>query len=317
MATLQDFSRATGIRVVTRAQWGARAPRSRRKISLPTPRLWIHHSADERQGSSIRAHQDWHMDGRGWADIAYSLLVDTAGTVYEGRGIGVAGGHTAGDNSRSHGICVLGNHETRAPTAAAERTIVALARWGRDHGWWVPTLGGHRDAPGASTACPGRHLYARLQELRRQVNSGGAPKTPIKEWDEMATKKEIQDAVREVVRDEVRRAIAGRPPHVLAVREGHKSGDPVFLTDLASWKLEIQGKGPLHELHKALARLDGRSDMALRLAPEVLDAIPTIPAQAVDPAAVARELAALRPDGPDGAVVEAALRRVFADAASG
>jgi hypothetical protein len=111
------------------------------------------------------------MDSRGWNDIAYSFLVDDDGTIYEGRGVGVAGGHTAGDNTRSHAACLMGNFEARQPTDAAVDSLVWLARRGLDDRWWVPTCGGHRDAPGAGTACPGRFLYARLPEVRARVAS--------------------------------------------------------------------------------------------------------------------------------------------------
>lgn len=178
------------MKIITRAQWGARPPRSVHRIALPTPRLWVHHSADDRQGTAaVRAHQAFHMDHRGWSDIAYSFLIDDHGNIYEGRGPGVAGGHTAGDNTKSHAICLLGNFEHRHPTPAALDALVELARHGRDQGWWVPTLGGHRDAPGASTACPGRHLYAVLPLIRERVNATRPPapaaKPPAQEDDDM------------------------------------------------------------------------------------------------------------------------------------
>lgn len=91
--------------IVARAQWGARAPKARHTMSLPSPRLWVHHTATEQHGAAgVRAIQAFHMDANGWLDIAYSWLVDDDGTIYEGRGTGVVGGHTAGDNSSSHAV---------------------------------------------------------------------------------------------------------------------------------------------------------------------------------------------------------------------
>src|SRR5690606_32125478 len=134
---LHRSARCVTMKIITRAQWGARPPRSVHRIALPTPRLWVHHSADDRQGiAAVRAHQAFHMDSRGWSDIAYSFLIDADGNVFEGRGAGVAGGHTAGDNTKSHAICLLGNFETRHPTPAALDALVELARHGRDQGWW-------------------------------------------------------------------------------------------------------------------------------------------------------------------------------------
>ena len=156
---------------VPRAQWGARAPTAGFvRMTLPSPRVWIHHTGTEQHGgAAVREIQRYHQVTKGWKDIAYNFLIDDDGTIYEGRGAGIAGGATAGDNSRSHAICLMGNFETRQPTQASFRTLVDLARHGQRVGWWVPTCGGHRDAPGASTACPGRHLYARLPELRKEI----------------------------------------------------------------------------------------------------------------------------------------------------
>lgn len=167
------------MRIVSRAEWGARSPKGLHRIATPTPRLWVHHTATAQHGAAgVRAIQRYHMDSRGWLDIAYSFLIDDDGTIYEGRGAGVAGAHTAGDNSTSHAACLMGNFENRAPTKAAVTALVELARHGRDKGWWQPTLGGHRDAPGASTACPGRHLYAALPAIRSRVASPPPAATP-------------------------------------------------------------------------------------------------------------------------------------------
>src|SRR5690606_41224448 len=111
----------------SRSEWGARPAKSIHRIPTPTPRLWVHHAADDRQGAAaVRAHQAFHMDTRGWTDIAYSFLIDADGRIFEGRGPGVAGGHTAGDNTKSHAICLLGNFEHRHPTPAALDALVEL-----------------------------------------------------------------------------------------------------------------------------------------------------------------------------------------------
>jgi hypothetical protein len=118
----------------------------------------------------VRAVQDFHMDSRGWNDIAYSFIINHAGDIYEGRGAGVAGGHTAGHNTTSHAVCVLGNFDQAEPTQAALDSVVALARHGHAEGWWPQTFtGGHRNASGAATSCPGSHLYARLPEINSRL----------------------------------------------------------------------------------------------------------------------------------------------------
>lgn len=175
-----------GYVIITRSEWGARPPSGRFQIAMPTPRLWIHHTAgSERGAEGMRSIQRFHMDTRGWRDIAYSFVIDNVnGAIYEGRGAGIAGGHTEGDNSRSHAICVMGNFENAVPSGAALSSIVVLARHGRNRGWWVPTLGGHRDAPGASTACPGRNLYRQLPALRLRVADSPQPPKELLDMDE-------------------------------------------------------------------------------------------------------------------------------------
>jgi len=177
---LKSIFASAGLRLLTRAEWGARAPRYVNHIQTPTARLWIHHSADDRQGASaVRSHQNFHMDTKGWSDIAYSVLLGDDGTFFEGRGIGVQGGHTANENRVSHAICLLGNFQNRRPTDASVNALVRAAQLGRDRRWWVPTCGGHRDAPGASTSCPGNHLYNLLPQIRTRVNGSIQPEEDI------------------------------------------------------------------------------------------------------------------------------------------
>jgi hypothetical protein len=57
----------------------------------------------------VRAIQDYHMDAKGWADIAYSTITCRHGTVFVGRGYGVrtaAQGTDAG-NDQSYAHCAM------------------------------------------------------------------------------------------------------------------------------------------------------------------------------------------------------------------
>lgn len=108
---------------------------------------------------------------RGWSDIAYSFLVDQSGAVFEGRGAGVAGGHTKGRNRVSHAICCMINAESTKPTSAMLHSVAEVAAHGIRNGWWMGWTGGHQDAPGASTACPGGLLMRELPALERLTRS--------------------------------------------------------------------------------------------------------------------------------------------------
>lgn len=174
-ADLEAALRPAGLELVTRAEWGARPREYLNEIQTPTAYFFVHHAAVESSDDAreVRQHQDFHMDTRGWSDIAYSLLVPDPNPnliVFEGRGIGVQGGHTQNYNRRSHAVCVLGNFQADRPSASAQDSVARLARRGRDLRWWVPTLHGHRDV--ASTSCPGDHLYNQLPTIRALVASG-------------------------------------------------------------------------------------------------------------------------------------------------
>jgi hypothetical protein len=200
--------------IISRAKWGARAPKGRSKISLPTPRLWIHHTADNAAGAAgMRAIQNDHMDNRDFLDIGYSFVIDNAdGKIYEGRGAGIEGGHTEGDNSQSHAICVMGNFMNITPSAEAIDSIVALARHGHDQGWWTPTCGGHRNAPGAATECPGDNLLARLDDIRARVGGGRGPAPGQLEEIDVTT-----DELRQIVREEIKNVLDSQARRVQGI----------------------------------------------------------------------------------------------------
>lgn len=191
------------VTIVSRAAWGARAPKRRYTIHTPTPRLWLHHTAgNEPDGAAgLRRIQNFHMNTRGWSDIAYSFVIDRRGVIYEGRGPGVAGGHTAGDNSTSHAICVIGNYDVQHPPQAVLDAIAALIRHGRAQGWWRDLTGGHRDARGASTACPGRHLYAAIPRIRQAAEGNTPPPRPQEDALTPELKKYLQDMEARITRD--------------------------------------------------------------------------------------------------------------------
>jgi hypothetical protein len=193
--------------VRSRAQWGADESmvRSAPKYAKAVHAVVVHHT-DNVNGyqpsdvpAMIRADYSYHVNGRGWSDIGYNLLVDQFGQVWEGRrgGLGRAtiGAHAQGFNTGTLGVAMLGDmtHTTASPAAerALERVIdYAAVTWGFDPegtvrlrsagsprypSGQVVTLHrvfGHMDT--GQTDCPGS-LQGRLPTLRalaKQVTSG-------------------------------------------------------------------------------------------------------------------------------------------------
>lgn len=112
-------------------------------------------------------------DGTVWF-TGNSYAVHPSGTVLEGAGTTV-GAHTGGRNSTSFGIVWIGNYEidrpSRAQIDATAELIRHLVATGRVVG--RPPLGGHRDVK--ATACPGRHAYSTIPEIRGLAGNLGGP----------------------------------------------------------------------------------------------------------------------------------------------
>jgi hypothetical protein len=203
-STSRSLSRAAALGVAmpsiyTRAQWGANeswrdgAPRFNNTIL----QAHVHHSASGNGYSQaevpalIRSFYKYHTHSLGWSDIAYNFLVDSFGTIWEGRYGGmdqpVRGAHTLGFNNNSTGFCVIGNFESVQPTQPTLDSLAKLAAWklslyGRDPQGWtqvtsegsdkfpkgqvvtLPVIDGHRDTN--DTACPGGNLYAQVAAVR-------------------------------------------------------------------------------------------------------------------------------------------------------
>ncbi len=122
----------------------------------------IHHAAfyEGDDLATLREIDRLHREDRGWADIAYHYLIGKGGAIYEGRPINVRGTHTAGYNTGTVGVCLLGNFMTEYPTEAALRATLDLLVWlAADLG--LTHLAGHREF-NPDTECPGTFLFPYL-----------------------------------------------------------------------------------------------------------------------------------------------------------
>ncbi|MFG1853590.1 N-acetylmuramoyl-L-alanine amidase [Actinomadura geliboluensis] len=155
--------------IISRKEWGARAPRSRSTVSWGARTEFVVHYSEGPTTQTVRSIQDFHMDGNGWADIGYNFLVDVKGRIYEGRGWLTVGAHAPGHNSSGIGVCMIGRDGDA--TAAAKRSIRAVYDEAvRRKGGGLKKLG-HRDV--YATSCPGDQLYAWVRAGMPASGSGG------------------------------------------------------------------------------------------------------------------------------------------------
>jgi hypothetical protein len=163
------------LKIYPRARWSARTPRAMASQGSPTE-AFIHHSDDvgssqwdtmAEQCAHMRALQNFHMDGRGWSDIAYAYIVFqpygklTRARVFEGRDYHKVPAAQLGHNTGTLPICVVGNFER---DGVKRNTRYVLEQLLRKHGS-VGVVGGHRDVVG--TTCPGDHLYSQIPVIAK------------------------------------------------------------------------------------------------------------------------------------------------------
>ena len=144
----------------TRSEWTRRAARGVTRLSWPSIRVVdIHWPARAGRisrdlGSIKRALLSWqrfHMDTRGWRDIAYNVAVDLNGDVWELRGWDVQDGGVAGRSDDVTILLVMGDKDTM--TDAMKWSVLwAMGEFERRKGGAL-----RRSYHGAlsSTSCPG------------------------------------------------------------------------------------------------------------------------------------------------------------------
>lgn len=167
----------------------------------------VHHTAGANGYSAeavpgiLRGIWYYHVQSRGWCDVAYNFFVDRFGQVWEGRHGGIdkaiIGGHTFGFNTYTSGVAQLGNFDTTGSPSAMTRATGALVGWKLSlHGVdpsgkttyvnsasttasdgtppggkkTLSSVVGHRDL--GSTSCPGANTYAQLGRIRADAKTG-------------------------------------------------------------------------------------------------------------------------------------------------
>jgi N-acetylmuramoyl-L-alanine amidase len=127
----------------------------------------IHHTATD-VGKAFSIHRS-HLDRGFWNGLGYHFLIDN-GTLGKGDGqIEVAprwikqqsGAHcnSGGMNEKGIGVALVGNFNEEDPTSNQMQSLVYLLKTLSQY-YHIPAahIIGHRDAPGASTECPGRRI---------------------------------------------------------------------------------------------------------------------------------------------------------------
>lgn len=164
---------ASQMTILRRSSWTDTAPNlSRMRAAGPYSRITVHHegtrafrfTSRRRTVSELGRVLESHMEHR-FGDIAYHLVVDYAGRVWEGRSLSYEGAHVSSANEGNLGVMLLGNFERQYPSAAqlsAMDDLIAILR--RQYGLSAGRVYGHRDL--GPTLCPGYRLYPAVAEIK-------------------------------------------------------------------------------------------------------------------------------------------------------
>ncbi|TQN26084.1 putative peptidoglycan binding protein [Haloactinospora alba] len=106
--------------------------------------------------------RDYHVNGNGWADIAYSFFACPHGYVIEGRGLFKTQAAQLGHNSEYYSCTLSGGPTDPIPDAQID-AVRELRAWLMEPDTSISgTVIGHRDLN--STSCPGDTAYALVQD---------------------------------------------------------------------------------------------------------------------------------------------------------
>lgn len=163
------------MKIYSRSEWGARAPKGELLHQDPPGEAFVHYSDDTNaaslknfnaQAAKARQIQAYHLDAKGWNDIGYHYLVFQPygflrrARVFQGRYADQIPAAQIYHNAGTLAICVVagpGNKLKRNTRFQIEELL-------RKHKS-VQTLGGHRDV--VATSCPGDEIYSWLPTIAR------------------------------------------------------------------------------------------------------------------------------------------------------
>ena len=165
------------LRIIPRAEWGAKHAAGCTRAPLPVSYTYLHHSVTmapdllppwDDDYAAVRRLEQIGQD-RFACGISYTWVVTPAGLIFEGHGVDRQGTHTGGMNDSARAVVVVGDYRQRRLTEAQVVAIAWLLQHAAERRWVASArlTGGHRDAPGAQTQCPGDAAMADLPRINQ------------------------------------------------------------------------------------------------------------------------------------------------------
>lgn len=201
--SLATIEVAQGLRIHPRSEWGADLP-PKAPIGPETVKfLLVHHTASSNTvpdpRAIIRQTYAFHTGPqKRWPDICYHFMIGPDGSIWETRAGSLAGpvvaDATGGNQGYAQLVCLIGDFDRQAPTAAAQESLMRMLIFLADRydvdtdptatttfmsrgsdkfragtSITAATVSGHRDV--TYTACPGAVGYGLLPGWRSRVHA--------------------------------------------------------------------------------------------------------------------------------------------------
>ncbi|WP_417200096.1 N-acetylmuramoyl-L-alanine amidase [Bizionia sp.] len=123
--------------------------------------ITIHHTAGP-ENASLESIAKFHVEKRGWPEIAYHIAINQDGAIHFLNEIEERTYHDSGQNTNSIGIVLVGNFETTEPSAAMLYSV-KLVTESLCKVLNITSIRGHRDT--SPTLCPGVNAYNQLETI--------------------------------------------------------------------------------------------------------------------------------------------------------
>lgn len=193
---------------IPKSQWGGRAANGSRSLvidnvintawhypGMAKPINAIGDAGFRRVCSALRGWQNYHMDDRGWSDIAYQVAVDQAGRAYTLRGINIQSAANGDQNVNIHYggmLLVVGPGEPLTPALVSTAKAV-LADYRKRYPripkrpTWHGAIRPGGTASDPSTDCPGKVVIAAIKAGQLDAGVTVTPPTPptLDDWEEI------------------------------------------------------------------------------------------------------------------------------------
>ena len=150
----------------TRAEWGAGKSKAPKWWWRKPTEIVVHHTGVDYPGLTPRQimqrTRDFHVNTKGWTDIAYNFMLDPDGDLWEGRGLKHRPGATKGQNHRTMAVCVMGNYSEQFFSLQLQQSLATTIQAVKFTHHRINTVSAH--SRWAATDCPGMNIRKYLAD---------------------------------------------------------------------------------------------------------------------------------------------------------